>query len=372
MRKQVIFILAILVVMLANPIDAHASTIPHSDTVPGDLERYAESVRKGDNSGIGGGSRDGRGIMGGITEGVGRTVGGVTRTVGKVVEGVGRITDRTARGVGRVVKGIGEGVRKTGRAAKKGFQSISSVGGKGKKQKTQGKIDEIAENITKKRNDNSGGGTGGNTGGKTGGKAGGRVKDANKKPPEGVGVKKPNIYLYPQSATQVKVAFTYPKRLTAVIPDYSGIWSVMAHPDGTLANNEGPFSYLFYEADIAPSLFQTHTGWLVKDGERVEKFNELLSAYGLNKQEKADFIEYWCDELEPGIDYRMYPQTTDAVDAFMPVTVTPVPDSTLRLWFAFEAVEKGGSSKQLPPEPQIKPLVRNGFTLVEWGGAILP
>lgn len=42
------------------------------------------------------------------------------------------------------------------------------------------------------------------------------------------------------------------------------------------------------------------------------------------------------------------------------------PDNIFRLWFGFARYEGG-----MVTEPEIIPMERNGFTVVEWGGAVL-
>ena len=83
-------------------------------------------------------------------------------------------------------------------------------------------------------------------------------------------------------------------------------------------------------------------------------------------QEILDFIEYWTDYLEPGVDYVMYPLLTEGVDAEMPVRFSVQPDNIFRLWFGFVRYEGGAV-----PEPEIVPMDRSGFEAVEWGGAVL-
>ncbi|MBP7401270.1 MAG: hypothetical protein KBA30_01490 [Clostridia bacterium] len=188
------------------------------------------------------------------------------------------------------------------------------------------------------------------------------------RPPYGTGVYKPNIYLYPESSQEVTVTFGLPALLTVTIPDYTGIWTVTAEPDGTQTDADGrEYGYLFYESETDPALFSYDQGWLVPAAERESVFRTVLGAYGFNARETEDFIDFWVSRLEPGMDYRMIPQGTARVDAAMPVTVSPAPESVFRLWFAFEPWD-GGTA---PAEPAIDPIPRDGFTLVEWGGFIL-
>lgn len=181
----------------------------------------------------------------------------------------------------------------------------------------------------------------------------------------GVNVYKPNIYLYPAQETDVDVTFALPELLTVSEPLYENGWSVTAAPDGTLTDSGGEYGYLFYESITYPGLYQTTEGFVIPAKHREETFRSILEQYGLNEREIADFCDFWCDKLEDGKDYAMYPQLTETIDRAMPVTLSPAPDTTLRIWFAFAEGET--------PEAESKPtaLERRGFTLVEWGGFFL-
>ena len=198
------------------------------------------------------------------------------------------------------------------------------------------------------------------------------IKLANKntgrtKPANGVGALKPNIYLYPEEQTDVIVSFDHPELLTTVIPDYSGNWSVTAEPDGTLHSENGQdYSYLFYESETQPFFFGNKEGWLIKADERAERYTEILTEYGFNEKEIADFVEFWVDKLPEGVDYMMYPNDTEIIDRAMPVSFSTEPDSIFRIWFTFEVYDD-----QEVPEPEVEEFIRDGFTVVEWGGVIL-
>jgi hypothetical protein len=58
--------------------------------------------------------------------------------------------------------------------------------------------------------------------------------------------------------------------------------------------------------------------------------------------------------------------TTQEMNRFIPMTVTPRPDSVYRLFMDWEPISQNPSKQ---PEEQILPVVkRDGFTLIEWGG----
>lgn len=50
----------------------------------------------------------------------------------------------------------------------------------------------------------------------------------------------------------------------------------------------------------------------------------------------------------------------------MPLTFSVKPDSIYRIWFGFAEY----SGDEIMP-PEIMPIIRKGFTVVEWGGAVL-
>lgn len=50
----------------------------------------------------------------------------------------------------------------------------------------------------------------------------------------------------------------------------------------------------------------------------------------------------------------------------MPLTFSVKPDSIYRIWFGFSEY----SGDEITP-PEITPIIRKGFTVIEWGGAVL-
>lgn len=194
-----------------------------------------------------------------------------------------------------------------------------------------------------------------------------RNKGLGRKPGDNIGAYKPNIYLYTEVETSIRVTFEMPGLLQTVIPEYPGQWLVTGYPDGSIKGADGEiYTYLFYESITWPCLYQTDEGWLIQADNRSEQMESIMLSYGFTEQETADFIEYWTVKLDSGEDYAMYPQLTSTVDIAMPMTIDPKPDCLFRLWFAFE---KEAVPYAVPTSKYIK---RKGFTVVEWGGVILP
>jgi len=175
-----------------------------------------------------------------------------------------------------------------------------------------------------------------------------------------VNVKKPNIYLYADSDMDVRITLGNAQCITASIPEYKGGWDA-AIRDGSLNACE---DYLFYEAAIDESLLQKTSGYVLRAGRLEEDLEAVLDATLYSAKEKADFLEYWLGELDSGTDYLMCPQSFEAIEGIMKLYSSVEPDSVNRYWYWFvplpEEYEEAG----------IVPAVRDGYTIVEWGGIL--
>ncbi len=195
-----------------------------------------------------------------------------------------------------------------------------------------------------------------------------RTYNNNTKGLEGGPNEKPNIYLYPEIPTDVRVALRYPDQITVSIPEYPADgWKVTAYPKGILTDGVAEYGYLFYESNIPDYSFQYENAFYLPAEDREETFERILTLYGLNETEKADFREYWCERLPAGRDYYMYPQINEACDLVSPLEITPAPDSVFRLWFVYKEAD---SENPAIKEPIPERFVRDGFAVVEWGGMV--
>ncbi len=186
------------------------------------------------------------------------------------------------------------------------------------------------------------------------------------KTPNDVSCYKPNIYIYSEEEQDVKITFKYPELLTKVIPNYKNEWKVKAYPNGNLIDESNKkHNYLFYESLTNKSFFETNEGFFIDKDARKENFESILSNYGLNEKEIADFNEFWCNKLDKHKNYIMYPQLTERVDYAMPIKIEPKPSTVYRIWFVFEEYRE-----QDIITPNINPIERKGFTVIEWGGMI--
>ena len=148
---------------------------------------------------------------------------------------------------------------------------------------------------------------------------------------------KPVIYLYPEEETEVTVRLDYDGDLTTTYPAYADGWTVTAAPDGTLTGEDGREYYcLFWEG--TPSL-------------------------GLTAREANEFLIYWLPKLEAN-PYNLLSFQTKGYTDHARLTVSPQPDTVLRVFLAFKALEE---PVEIKPQTLTAP-AREGFTVVEWGG----
>ena len=186
--------------------------------------------------------------------------------------------------------------------------------------------------------------------------------------------KKPVIYLYPEEETEVYVTLdlagslicSYPKYL---IPgeddtDVEG-WHVMAYPDGMLTNLEDGrnYDYRFWEGNLDMEDVDFGNAACIAGKDTAAFLEEYLSAAGLNDSEIDDFISYWLPQME-GNAYNLITFTCPEYEEAAKLNIFPKPDSELRIFMVFTALDEPVDSAMNMP----KPFVREGFTVVEWGG----
>ena len=176
--------------------------------------------------------------------------------------------------------------------------------------------------------------------------------------------KKPVIYLYPETATEVDVKLDYAGKLTCTYPKYQNGWSVVAEPDGTLKDVKTgkEYSYLFWEGK-AKKKYDFSKGYVVKGKDTADFLQEKLAEIGLLPKEYNEFIVYWLPEMEDN-PYNLITFQNEAYTNSAILTVNPQPDSVLRVFMAYKELEKSIKIES----PKITPFERKGFTVVEWGG----
>jgi hypothetical protein len=178
-------------------------------------------------------------------------------------------------------------------------------------------------------------------------------------------VLKPILYLYPEATTEVSVTFTHPELLTTTYPSYNNGWNIIAHPDGNLYDTEGKYYYALYWESDDPREYIFQSGFNVSAEESATFLEEKLTKIGLSPRERNEFIMYWLPKMEKNGDNFVYFMLTDEVNEREPLSISPSPDSVLRVRMMLKkTTEKINLPEQiLPPASE-----RSGFTAIEWGG----
>jgi hypothetical protein len=177
---------------------------------------------------------------------------------------------------------------------------------------------------------------------------------------------KPVIYLYPKTETDVSVKLNFKGELMLTIPYYNGGWDVTARPDGTIINKADgkKYPYLFWDGTADFSGWDFSSGFCVKAGDTGAFLREKLPALGLLPREYAEFIDYWQPILEKN-KYNFITFSTEQYEAVAPLTVSPAPQTVIRVHMVYKGSDKPVS---IPAQKLEAPPAREGFTLVEWGG----
>ena len=175
---------------------------------------------------------------------------------------------------------------------------------------------------------------------------------------------KPVIYLYPEAETDVTVRLDYAGDLTCTYPAYDCAWRVAAAPDGTLTDERGQtYRYLYWEGTDNVQ-YDFAEGFCVPGSETAAFLEDALAQLGLTRAEANEFIIYWLPQMEQNA-YNLISFQSDAYTDAAKLTITPQPDTLLRVFMAWKPLT---SAVEISPQPLTAP-ERTGFTAVEWGGA---
>lgn len=211
--------------------------------------------------------------------------------------------------------------------------------------------------------------SGGNTSTKYNGKPGGGGRNTSTKYND-----KPVIYLYPQQTQSVTVKLAiHNGTLSATYPEFDtsiGGWKVSASNDGRLidARDGREYSYLFWEsAQTSAVPYDLSKGFVVKGSEVRAFLSKILPETGLTPREYNEFIVYWYPRLMNIPLMQIYFAGKDYTDSAQ-LSIEPPPDSMLRVFMVVRPLKE---PIHLVPQ-KIHRFERKGFSVVEWGGTLLP
>ena len=178
---------------------------------------------------------------------------------------------------------------------------------------------------------------------------------------------KPVIYLYPETETEVSVKLNYDGKLTCTYPKYEDGWTITAAPDGTLTDEAGKeYNYLYWEGETDAE-YDFSKGFCVPGQDSALFLEDALEKLGLSRREANEFIVYWLPILEAN-PYNLIAFQTDAYTSHARLSISPAPDTLIRVFMAFQPLEAPVEiESQILTAPK-----REGFTVIEWGGAQIP
>ena len=105
-------------------------------------------------------------------------------------------------------------------------------------------------------------------------------------------------------------------------------------------------------------------GFCVAGADTAAFLEDALTQLGLTRREANEFIVYWLPRME-GNPYNQISFQQEAYTDSAKLTVTPAPDSILRVFMVWKPLDKPVDI----PAQTLPAFERHGFTLVEWGGA---
>lgn len=174
---------------------------------------------------------------------------------------------------------------------------------------------------------------------------------------------KPVIYLYPQELTDAYVTLELDGKLTCTYPEYHDGWHITAAPDGTLTDKKGQtYNYLYWEGETN-ARWDLSKGFCVKGTDTAVFLESALEKLGLNRREANEFIVYWLPLME-GNPYNIISFQQEVYTDAAKLTVSPAPDTMIRVFMAW----RGADHFVDIPAQELTAPVREGFTVVEWGG----
>ncbi len=176
---------------------------------------------------------------------------------------------------------------------------------------------------------------------------------------------KPILYFYPEEPTVCSAKIKLNGELTCTYPAHGtdGWQNFTAYPDGTLIFPDGKEYYALYWEGLQYGAWDFSRGFCVR-GEDTAAFLEwALAAQGLTPREANEFIVYWLPLMQNNPYNVISFQTTAYTDGAV-LDINPMPDSLLRVFMAYYPTDT-----EVDIQPQaFEGFVRQGFTVVEWGG----
>ena len=183
-------------------------------------------------------------------------------------------------------------------------------------------------------------------------------------------VYKPVIYLYSDCDDKyVEVAVESEHDMLVTYPKMDEYWKVIANKDGTVYDLDGKqYNYLYWEADGKDIQWDMSKGFCIKGEDSATFLEEALEEIGLNRREANEFIVYWLPQMESN-NYNLITFQKDVYENEYELLTHPLADNTLRVMMVFKGLEKPVKIEEQDLNSVKGTFKREGFHIVEWGGA---
>jgi hypothetical protein len=180
---------------------------------------------------------------------------------------------------------------------------------------------------------------------------------------------KPVIYLYPKTISSISVDVKPQGGFTYTEPAYNNGWKVLATPQGKLLDlgSYRVYDYLFWEG-MSLNYPGQYEGFVVKKEDLSNFLNEKVSFLGLRGREIEDFKSYWVNRLSDKPYYKITFVDKADFDQIAPLSVSGNPDTIIRVLMTAKGLDQ---DEDIAPQALRKGPARHGFSVVEWGGAVL-
>lgn len=179
---------------------------------------------------------------------------------------------------------------------------------------------------------------------------------------------KPIIYIYPEEDMDLTIKLGRTQLLLHTYPKYNKEWNIHVSKNSNIYdyNTNRNYYSLYWEA-IDNSKIDLSKGFVVKGSDTVSFLEQKLSLLGLNEREINEFVIYWIDKLENNKYNYIHFRTTEEMNRYMPLNFSVEPDTLIRVMMDYKALEIPVKVE----EQDLKSVIRNGFSVVEWGGRII-
>ena len=144
----------------------------------------------------------------------------------------------------------------------------------------------------------------------------------------------------------------------------NGWQNVWAEPSGQLSYAGKSYESLFWEGQGYGDYPVVRSGTVVKRADAAKTMRRQLAQQGLNGKEISDFMDFWTPKIPQRSYIRLTWFGTDEMNRLAPLSVTPTPQTTIRVFLDMSGQDRPFSL----PAQQLHPTIRKGFTVVEWGG----